>query len=45
MWAKVLCLASGVCNIPFIVTDPTRWVNWASAVFCICIALMIPNKT
>jgi hypothetical protein len=23
-----------VMNIPFIVSDPTRWYNWASAVLC-----------
>ena len=38
---KILFLLSGpiqfvLCavNIPFIVQDPTRWMNWASAVIC-----------
>jgi hypothetical protein len=44
MWAKVGCLILGLCNIPFIVTDPTRWINWASAIFCIGMALIIPPR-
>jgi len=32
--AVIVCFAMCVINIPFIVQDPTRWWNWASAVFC-----------
>ena len=35
----LICLAMCAINIPFIVQDPTRWLNWAAAVFCFVMAM------
>lgn len=35
----VILFAMAALNVPFIVTDPTRWWNWASAVFCFGLAI------
>lgn len=32
--STVIIFVMAAINIPFIVTDPTRWLNWLSFVFC-----------
>ena len=32
--SSIIFLALAAINVPFIVQDPTRWLNWAAAVFC-----------
>lgn len=36
----VFCLIMAAINLPFIFEDPTRWLNWASLVFCSLMALL-----
>ena len=32
-------IASAV-NIPFIIQDPSRWLNWVSAIFCFVMGIL-----
>lgn len=30
----IICMAMAAINVPLIVQNPSRWWNWAAAVFC-----------
>jgi uncharacterized membrane protein len=32
--SAVIILSMCAINVPFIITDPSRWWNWTSAIFC-----------